>query len=153
RALSSRPGGSSVPGRPSSSKNGEGRPGNSGAACRLLRLRAGPDHAELTGLVVLVEGGVDRSRQARIVQLDRDVGAVLLRHALPGGADLDIAGEDPEVRAAVAGRVERGKLRLGVELQRLDEAVEGAVFRLRESTDVSHCHSPLVFRLAATIAA
>src|SRR5271170_3605424 len=89
------PAGSSVPGHPSSSKTDEGRPGGSGAACRLLRLRAGPDHAELAGPVVLVEGGEDRSREARIVQLDREVGALLLRHLLPGCADLDIAGEDP----------------------------------------------------------
>ena len=99
-----------------------------GRPCRLFRLGAGPDHAELAGHVVLVEGGVDRSRKARVVQLDRDVGAVLLRHLLPGCADLDIAGEDPEVRAAVVGRIERDELRLGVELQRLDGAGEVPVF-------------------------
>ena len=107
--------------------------------------RALPDHAELAGrVVVFVEIGVDWSREARFVHLGRNEGSALLRRLVPGCADLDIASEDPEVRAAVAASAERGKLCPCVEMQRPDEPVERAVCRLRETTDVSHCHAPAV---------
>jgi len=58
---------------------------------------AGPD--QVVGAVLgLDQGGVDRGREARIVELDRGVGPALLRGLLPGGAELDVggAGDDPE---------------------------------------------------------
>src|SRR5690606_16917980 len=60
---------------------------------------AGPDQA--VSALDLHQGGVDRSREAGIVELDREVVAVLLALALPGGAELGLAGEDPEVGGLV----------------------------------------------------
>ena len=47
------------------------------------------------------QGGVDRRREAGIVELDREIFAVLLASLLPGGAELRLAGEDPEVGGLV----------------------------------------------------
>ena len=54
-------------------------------------VRPGPDELEAILAFHLDQGGVDRGREARIVQLDREVVAVRLFGALlPGGAELDV---------------------------------------------------------------
>src|SRR3546814_7674651 len=57
--------------------------------------------------------GIDRSREARIVQLDRDVVAAFATGLLPGGADVEIGGADAEVGGLLAVLVERAENRLG----------------------------------------
>src|SRR3954447_17411916 len=86
-----------------------------GGAWRPPSGSAGPD--EVAGAVLgLDQGGVDRGREARIVELDRGVGPPLLRGLLPGGAELDVggAGDDPEVRAPVVVLLDRDEAELGV---------------------------------------
>lgn len=87
------------------------------------------------------QGGVDRSREARIVQLDGEVVALgVLGGLLPGGAQLDVAGVDAEVRSLVGRGVDADQLGLDVEVEveRLDRAGE-AIARGREGADGSHC--------------
>ncbi len=49
-------------------------------------VRAGPDELEAVFAFDLGERCVDRGREARIVELDREVVAALLGGLLPGGA-------------------------------------------------------------------
>lgn len=69
---------------------------------RSMERSAAPDERE--ALAVLDEVGVDGSREARIVELDRDVVALLtaLGSALPAGTERDRAGEDPVVGGGLA---------------------------------------------------
>ena len=77
----------------------------------------------------LNQGGVDRSREARVVQLDREVVAFgLLGLLLPPGAQFDVAGEDAELRAIVGGVLDALEAGLDVEGEGVDltgEAVLG----------------------------
>jgi len=76
----------------------------------------------------LGERCVDRSREARIVELDREVVALGVPGGLlPGGAELDAAGIDAELRALVGGVLDPGDARLDVEGKRANGAGE-AVF-------------------------
>ena len=59
-----------------------------GGRAGLLRPR--PDQGVAVALFVVEEVRVDRSVEARIVELDREVVAVLFRALLPGGAEFDI---------------------------------------------------------------
>src|SRR3954453_876272 len=113
---------------------------------------ARPD--QVAGAVLaLDQGGVDRSREARIVELDRVVGPTLLRGPLPRGAELDVgAGDDAVVRGLVAVLLEGHEPNLGVEGEGLDRAAE-AVAVLGEGADDPHDCSPLRFTEAAPIAA
>ena len=73
--------------------------------------------------------GVDRSREARVVQLDREVVAFgSLGLLLPPGAQFDIAGEAAELRAIVGGVLDALEASLDVECEGVDltgEAVLG----------------------------
>ena len=69
----------------------------------------------------LDQGGVDRSREARVVQLDREVVAFgLLGLLLPPGAQFDVAGEDAELRAVVGGVLDALEAGLDVECEGVD---------------------------------
>jgi hypothetical protein len=88
----------------------------------------GPDELETFLAFHLDQGGVDRSREARVVQLDREIVALgILGSLLPGRAQLDIAGEDAEVRTLFGGGLDPDQLRLGVESERADGAGEAVL--------------------------
>jgi hypothetical protein len=108
-------------------------------------VRPGPDQLEAFRTFDLDQSGVDRSREARIVQLDGEVVALgVFGGLLPGGAQLDVARVDAEVRSLVGWVVDADQLGLDVEVERLDGAGE-AIARGGEGADGSHCLSPLVF--------
>jgi len=94
---------------------------------RSVPVRPGPDQREAFLALDLDQGGVDRSREARIVQLDREVVAVALRGLLPSGAELDIAGEDAEVGTLLGGALDRDELGFDVEGEGLDGASEAVL--------------------------
>src|SRR6202171_4785484 len=113
---------------------------------------AGPDELEAFLAFHLNQGGVDRSREARVVQLDREVVALgILGGLLPGRAQLNVAGEDAEVRTLFGGCLDADQLGLGVESERADGAGEAVAVR-GEGADGCHCRVLSVFR-AAPIAA
>ena len=90
-----------------------------------IPVRAGPDELEAFLTFDLDQGGVDRSREARVVQLDREIVALgVLGGLLPGRAQFDVAGEDAEVRALVGGVLDADQLGLGVEGEGTDGAGE-----------------------------
>ena len=51
---------------------------------------AGPNQGEGLGVFVVEEVGVDRSVEARVVQLDREIVAALAGALQPGGPDLGV---------------------------------------------------------------
>ena len=59
-------------------------------ACLSVPVGAGPDQEEAFLAFHFDQIGVDRSGEARIVQLDREVVAALFGGLLPGGAELDV---------------------------------------------------------------
>jgi hypothetical protein len=56
----------------------------------LVAVRARPDQLQAVFAFDFGQRGVDRSGEARIVQLDREVVAALFGGLLPGGAELDV---------------------------------------------------------------
>jgi hypothetical protein len=89
---------------------------------------AGPDEVVGFAAFVLDEAGVDRGREARIIQLDREIFAAgFAGGLLPGRAELGGAGEDPIVGAALAFAFGGDELGLDVEGQGLDRAGDVAV--------------------------
>ena len=75
------------------------------------------------------QAGVDRGREARIVQLDGEVfAAAVAGDLLPGRAELGRAGEDAKVRAALAFALRGDELGLDVEGQGLDRGGAPAPF-------------------------
>src|SRR5690606_40654501 len=91
-----------------------------GAAARITRRRsgsAGPDQA--VPALDFDQGGVDRRREAGVVQLDRKVSPVLAGGLPPGGAELGLAREDAVVRRLVV------RLIVRPEGRRLDVESEG----------------------------
>src|SRR3546814_4394429 len=70
------------------------RAGRSRASVAAATVGAGPDEAVAVVLVV-EEVGVDRSVEARVVQLQAEIVAPLVGALGPGGADLGAAHEDP----------------------------------------------------------
>ena len=96
---------------------------------------ARPDQA--VAIVRVDQAGVDRSREARVVQLDRQIVAVLAGGLLPGGAEFGGAGEDAEVGRLVVVVLLRGPQlgRFDVQGQGLDGPAERAVVLLVEGTD------------------
>jgi hypothetical protein len=101
----------------------------------LVAVRARPDQLQAVFAFDFRQRGVDRSGEARIVQLDREVVAALFGGLLPGGAELDVAGVDAEVRAFVGRVFDAGDAGLDVEGQRADRAGE-AVFGGGEGAEV-----------------
>ncbi len=69
----------------------------------------GPDEVEDSTFLGLDQAGVDRRREARIVQLDGDVIAAGVRGLLPGGAKLRRRREDAIVGGRVRFRPRRGR--------------------------------------------
>ena len=100
-----------------------GATGWSGSVAILLAA-ARPDEVE--GLAVLDKVGVDRSGEARIVQLDREIVAALVGALRPGGPDLGAADKDPMARGVVVGPVGLGDDAdaLGLKAQGDDFALE-----------------------------
>ena len=100
---------------------------------------ARPDQGRGLAILIVEEAGVDRSGEARIVKLDREVIAALVRALGPGCPDLRPADED-----AVAGRVVVGPAGFGddAHVSRLD--AEGDDFALKffavflEGADIGH---------------
>ena len=91
-------------------------------------VRAGPDELEAFLALDLDQGGVNRSREARIVQLDREVVALRVPSSLlPRCTQLDGAGEDAEVRALLGGVLDAGQLGLDVQRQGADRAGEAVL--------------------------
>src|ERR1700694_1548036 len=68
--------------------------------------------------------GEDRRREARIVELDREVVAARARGLLPGRAELGRAGEDAVIGSLVVLLLGPRDLGLDVERERLDRAGE-----------------------------
>lgn len=111
-----------------------------GSAVVAATVRAGPDKREALAAFVVEEVGVDGSGEARIVELEAEIVAALVRALGPGRADLRLAGEH-----AVRGGVLAGAVFLGddPDVLRLDREGDdlAGVFargRLLEGSDGSH---------------
>ena len=88
-----------------------------------VAVRPRPDQLQAFLAFDLDQGRVDRSGEARIVELDREVVAVrLVGVLLPSGAELDGTGEDAIVGSLVAFLLDRDELRFDIEAERLDRA-------------------------------
>ena len=93
-----------------------------------VAVAARPDQDEAVVAIPLHQRGVDRGREARIVELDREIFAIAVpRGLLPGGAELGGAGEDAIVGRLVVILIGRDKLRLDVERERLDRSGEAVL--------------------------
>src|SRR3546814_7559093 len=104
-----------------------------------LRRSAGPDELPLVA-VALHELGVDRRRERRIVELEREVfGAGFARRLGPARADLDLrAGVDAVVGRLVVVAFDRADGGLGAERQGPDRAAEDAALVAGEGADLCH---------------
>ena len=87
-----------------------GARGRSGSVAVLLAA-AGPDEGEGLAVLVVEEIGVDRSVEARIVELDREIVAALAGALRPGGPDLGATDKDPVAGGVVVGPVGSGTMR------------------------------------------
>src|SRR6516165_7892153 len=105
---------------------------------------AGPDQAVALAVLVLEEVGVDGRREARIVELEREVVAAFVGALRPGGPDLGAADKDPVAGNVVVDPVGLGDDAdaLGLDAQGDDLALQLAA-DLLERTDVRHVTSPL----------
>jgi hypothetical protein len=97
-------------------------------------VRPGPDEREAFLTFDLDQGRVDRSREVRVVELDREVVAAFIRGLLPCCVELDIAGEDAEVRTLFGGALDCADRCLDVEVEGLDRAVEAVAGSLSRET-------------------
>ncbi len=103
-----------------------------------VAVAAGPDQRVAVVAFALHQRGVDRGREARIIQLDREVFAIgLPRGFLPGCTELGSTRPDAIVGSLVVVLLGRDEDRLDVERERLDRAGE-AVIRRSEGADGSH---------------
>ncbi len=94
-------------------------------------VRPGPDQLEAFRTLDLGQGGVDRSGEARIVQLDGEVVALgVLGGLLPGRTQLDVTRVDAEVRSLVRRIFDADQLGLDVEVEGLDRAGEAVLGQL-----------------------
>src|SRR5690606_30089310 len=87
---------------------GEGPAGGGASWCQSFPVLAGPDELEAFLSFHLGKRCVDRGREARIVELDREVVATLLGDLLPGCAELNVAGVDTELGGLVGGILDPG---------------------------------------------
>lgn len=86
-------------------------PGGPGGR-RLVRLGgARPDQVEVARLA-LDQPRVDGGRERRVIERDRQIGAVLLGDLAPCRADLEVARQDAEVRGVLVVLVGRDQLDL-----------------------------------------
>src|SRR3954467_7632591 len=77
--------------------------GVAGRRFQSVAVAARPDQGVGPGLVGFDQGGVDRSGEARVVQLDREILTTLAGGLLPGGPEFDLIGKDAVVGCAVVG--------------------------------------------------
>src|SRR5262249_9433324 len=140
--------GTEIP-RPVDPKRGLAAAGLALVAVRLTAAR--PNEGE--GFAVLDEVGVDRYREARIVELDREIVAALVGALRPRGPDLGTADIDPMAGGVVARAVSLGDDAdaLALQAQGDDLALE-LVAGLLEGADICHVTSPWLFE-PTTIAA
>src|SRR4051812_25131110 len=117
------------------------------AALAAEPLRSGPDQAVAGALLVRDQIGEHRGGKARIIEPDLVVApAALLRRLGPGGPEFDAVRKEAEGGGAVVVGVDGLQGDLGeVEGQRLDLALEEAVFRRGEGADGGHGVSPVRF--------
>jgi hypothetical protein len=104
-----------------------------------------PDQGVALTVFIVEEVGVDRSGEARIVELDREIIATLVGALGPGGADFSPADEDPVARGVVVGAVgfRNDADAFGLDAERHDLALE-LVAGLFEGADVRHDNSPVI---------
>ena len=94
----------------------------------LVAVATGPDEVVAAAVLGFDQAGVDRGREARIVQLDAEIFALRLAgDFLPGRAELGGSGEDAKVGTALAVALGGGKLGIDVEGQGLDRAGEAVL--------------------------
>src|SRR6266481_3645797 len=117
------------------------------ASVAVLLAAAGPDEGEALA-IVFDEVGIDRSGEARIVQLDREIVAAFAGALRPGGPDLRAADIDPMAGGVVAGPAGLGDNAdaLGLDAQGDDLALE-LVAGFLEGADACHVTSPLLLEL------
>src|SRR3546814_10620632 len=77
--------------------------GVAGGSVAVAAAGARPDEAEAFAFLVVEEVGVDRSVEARVVQLEAEIIAALVGALGPGGADLGAADEDAVAGSVLAG--------------------------------------------------
>ena len=132
-------------------------PGKTGRGCRGVNRRSGGVTATDKAVAlfafddgVVEEVGVDRSGETRIVELEAQIVAALIRALGPGGADLDSADEDAVagcvVVRAILFRDDPYILRLNAEG---DDFADVLVGGLLEGSDGGHVSSPFGFRARA----
>ena len=119
-------------------------PGGARTAQSPFGLRpAGPDEGEGLAVGVVEQVGVDRSGEARVVELDRKIVAAFIGALRPGGSDLGAADKDP-----MAGGVVVGPVGLGDDAHALRLDAQGSNLALEflagflEGADVRHVISP-----------
>src|SRR3954469_48520 len=118
-------------------------------------LRSGPDQAVAGALLVRDQIGEHRGGKARIIEPDLVIApAALLRRLGPGGPEFDAVRKEAEGGGAVVVGGDRLQGDLGqVEGQRLDLALEEAVFSGGEGADGGHGVSPVRFVSGPPLAA
>src|ERR1700730_6515129 len=99
---------------------------------------AGPDESVSVTAFDRDQRGEDRRREARIVELDREIFPARARRLLPCGAEFGLAREDAIVGSLVVLLLGPRDLGLDVERKRLDRAGEIAVVALGEGADGRH---------------
>src|SRR5690606_20726570 len=115
-----------------------------GAQCRSAR----PEQDVFAGaFVALDQARIERCREAGIVDLDREIIALVAAGLDPGCADLDVdvirVGEgEPIVRCPVGILLYGHEPGVGIDGEGYDLALDGAVLALGESADGAHSVSP-----------
>src|SRR5690606_16373183 len=105
---------------------------------------AGPDERVALAILVVKEVGVDRGVEARVVQLEAQILAALVRALGPGGTDLGAADQNPVARGVVTSGAQFGNdaHALGLDAEGDDFAGEFVRAGLLEGADGRHCKSP-----------
>ena len=130
---------------PPPKRQGAGKIGRASITIRLAA--AGPDEGVALAVLVVEEVGVDRSVEARIVELDREIVAALAGALRPGGADLGATDVDPVAGSVVAGPVVSGTMRTPLAWTlRVTISPWNSLAGLLECADGSHVSSPCCFR-------
>src|SRR6185437_16054107 len=98
-----------------------------------------PDQGVALAIRIIEQVGEDRCGEARVVELEGEVGPALVRLLRPGGPDLGTTDEDPMAGGIVVGPIGLGDdaHALGLDAERHDLALV-LVAGLLEGTDVSH---------------
>lgn len=121
------------------------RAGSGGGLVAVLPAAAGPGKCEALAILIAEEIGVDGSREARVVQRDREVIATLAGALGPGRADLHTVAVDPVAGRLVVAPAGFGDdaNALGLYRQGRDLALELVGGGFLERTNVSHVIYPL----------